>query len=152
ALYNYFPSKDEIVDVILSEVTARSPETFRRPLGDGEAFRAYLVSLIADLLRLAEEDRSVLSLVLSLGEAAGRTGELIESHAARLTHRLGELLSSGMEQGALRLTSPETAARFVQAVVRASLLMRQDNGRQPRREVLVEELGEFVFHGLSARR
>ncbi|MCP5119381.1 MAG: TetR/AcrR family transcriptional regulator, partial [bacterium] len=80
ALYNYFPSKDEIVDVILSEVTARSLETLSRPLGDGEDFRAYFVSLIADLLRLAEEDRSVLSLVLSLGEAAGKTGELMQNH------------------------------------------------------------------------
>jgi AcrR family transcriptional regulator len=151
SLYNYFPSKEDILGAALEEIAAAAMEAASRPQADGETFRQYFESLMVEQLQLAERNREFFSFFVLTKHMANQGACVSPEHVEREVDRLREILESGMRQGAIRRTDSTVAAYFVNAAAHALFFLKFAESRSETPEVLAREFCDFIFDGLEVR-
>jgi AcrR family transcriptional regulator len=153
SLYNYFPSKEDILRAAFQAIEEAAMEAIGRPQAEGESFRQYVEALMLEQLQLAEKNREFISYFILTKHAAGARSNCISpDHIDREVERLGKILESGMEQGAIRRMDPRIAGHLVNALAHSVFYLHFGLPNSEPPEAMARMFCDFVFEGLGAER
>jgi AcrR family transcriptional regulator len=153
SLYNYFPSKEDILRVAFEAIEEAAMEAISRPQAEGESFRTYVEALMLEQLLLAEKNREFISYFVLTKHASGSQSTCVSpAHVDREVERLAKILESGMEQGAIRRIDPLMAGHLVNSIAHNIFFLYFGGQSSEPPEVMARMFCDFVFDGLGAEK
>jgi AcrR family transcriptional regulator len=153
SLYNYFPSKEDILRVAFEAIEIAAMEAISRPQREEESFREYVEALMLEQLLLAEKNREFISYFILARQASGAQNACVSpGHVDREVTRLAKIIESGMEQGAIRAVDPFMAGHLVNSIAHNVFFLYFAESSSEPPEAMARMFCDFVFDGLGAEK
>lgn len=150
-VFNYFPSKEALLQALGADVHARLLEELGPIRGWTGTSREQIVRLLLTLARLTQEDRVVFRLALGQSLRDFWRGAQDDPLSLHIQSSIRAVLRAGRAEGEFNPTIPiESAARLIEAAFFTTLLDWL-NGGIPERAFRAEIAGQLdiVFAGLA---